>query len=111
MFLVLQGLMLFSDDLVFFLMETYFTNYKKMNSSDCKTNLEGQDRILQWGIYTFLILENFLINLVIILKMMEWMKAISIIKREKDIDRETLLSKEEERERFLDKPEYNDIKC
>ena len=83
--------MLFSDDFIFLMGNQFFKKYKKV--INCTDTTEGTDRIFQWGIYTFLILQNLLINLVIIMKMMEWMKAISIIKREKDIDKKTLLSK------------------
>ena len=58
--------------------------------------------------YIFLIIEGLMIGLIIILKMLEWVKAINLIKKQRGLELEKV---REDEDHHLDKSEYCTNTC
>lgn len=69
--MVLQFCMLVSDDVVFLFADKFFSVFRP--GAACG---EPANRRLQWVLYSLIVLQGIFINAVIVVKMIEWIRAI-----------------------------------
>ena len=108
-FLVLQLLFLVWEDILFFSGPNYFSLFRS------NQNQIGCDEVLRtsaWHVYAryaILVVESIIIHCIIIIKLMEWLKAIDVIKTERVQSREDLVK--EQKENVVDESEYCNKIC